>query len=139
MTDPNPVPPPPVTPVDYSGPASLGELETNKDAKTWGMLSHLSALAGLIIPGGFFIGPLVVWLIKKNEMPFVDDQGKEALNFQLTALIALVIAGILCLVLIGFLLLPVIGIADLVFTIIAAIKANEGIRYRYPLNFRFLK
>lgn len=137
MTMENPLPP--QTPmVDYSA-SDLGLTETDKDAKMWGMFCHLGSLVGLVVPGGFFIGPLVVWLIKKNDMPFVDDQGKESLNFQLTMLIAFLAAFILVFVFIGILLLPVIGIVDLVFTIIAAIKANDGVRYRYPFAIRFIK
>lgn len=109
------------------------------DEKTWGMFAHLAALAGFIIPFGNIIGPLVVWLIKKDEMPFVDDQGKEALNFQITVLIAVLICIVLMLVLIGFLLLPIVGIAALVMIIIAAIKANEGTAYRYPFALRLIK
>ncbi|MGN6507721.1 MAG: DUF4870 domain-containing protein [Tepidisphaeraceae bacterium] len=111
----------------------------NKDAKLWGMLAHLSALAGLVIPFGFVIGPLVVWLVKKNEFPFVDDQGKESLNFQITVTIALVVSFLLIFVLVGFLLLPVVGITALVFCVIAAVQANNGVRYRYPLSIRFIK
>jgi uncharacterized Tic20 family protein len=111
----------------------------DKDAKTWGMLCHLSALAGIIIPFGFILGPLVVWLVKKQEYPFVEDQGKEALNFQISMAIYLVGALLLCFVIIGLIILPVVAIADLVFTIIASIKASNGEPYRYPLTIRFIK
>ncbi len=103
------------------------------------MFCHLAALAGFVIPFGSVIGPLVVWLIKKPEMPFVDDQGKESMNFQITVLIAALAAAPLCFVFIGFLLLPAIMIAWLVLTIMAMIKANEGVRYRYPFALRLIK
>ena len=126
--------PPPVTPGNES------------QARTWNMLCHLSALAGYIIPFGNVLGPLLVWQIKKNEFPSVDQHGKAALNFQLTVLIALVAGGaaafLLSFVCIGFLFIPVvIGIAlcGLIFAIIAGIKANNGVAYRYPWSLTLIK
>jgi len=119
--------------------------EISKDARTMAMLAHLSALAGYFIPLGNVIGPLIVWLIKKDEMPFVDDQGKEALNFQITVTIALLLCVIVGVATcgVGFVLtgplMIAIGIVALVFTIIAAVKANEGVAYRYPMNYKFIK
>lgn len=109
--------------------------------KTWGMLTHLSALiAQFIAPGlGPIIGPLIIWLIKKDTMPFVDDQGKEALNFNISVFIYGIICGLLWLVLIGMVLLPLLGLFWLVFTIVASVKAHEGVRYRYPLTIRFFR
>ena len=109
------------------------------DARQWGLFAHLSALVGLIIPFGNVLGPLIIWQVKKAEMPFVDDQGKEALNFQITVAIAMLICIVLSFVLIGLLLLPIVGIAALVFTIIGGIKANEGQYYRYPFALRLIK
>ena len=104
------------------------------------MLTHLSALSGFFTGGlGAIIGPLIVWLIKKEEMPFVDEQGKESLNFQITMMLAAIVSAILVLVLIGFLMLLAVGIFDLVMVIIASIKANEGEHFTYPLTIRFLK
>ena len=111
----------------------------NKDERTWGMLCHLLALSGFIIPFGSIIGPLIIWLIKKDEMNFVDDQGKESINFQLTMLIAFIVSAILMLVAIGFLLVVILAIFDVVVIVIASIKANDGIKYRYPYTIRFLK
>ncbi|MEM9620099.1 MAG: DUF4870 domain-containing protein [Pseudomonadota bacterium] len=101
------------------------------------MIAHLSALVGFIIPFGNIIGPLVVWQIKK-DMPFVEEQGKEALNFQITVSLAAIVCFILMFILIGALLLPILGIAAIVFTIIAAIKANGGEHYEYPLTLRLV-
>ena len=115
------------------------EGSVNKEERTWGMLCHLLALSGFIVPFGSIIGPLIIWLIKKDEMEFVDDQGKESINFQLTMLIAFIISAILMLVVIGFLLMAILAIFDVVVIIIASIKANDGIRYRYPYAIRFLK
>lgn len=111
----------------------------SKDERMWGMFCHLIAFSGFIIPFGSILGPLIIWLIKKDEMPFVDDQGKESLNFQLTMLIAFIISALLMLVLIGFVMIGILFIYEIVVIIIAAIKANDGVRYRYPYVVRFIK
>jgi len=109
------------------------------EERQWGMFAHLSALVGFVIPFGTLIGPLIIWQIKKNEMPYVDEQGKEALNFQITVAIAFAVCMLLAFVLIGFLLMPIVGIGALVLTVIAGIKANEGNGYRYPICWRIIK
>lgn len=117
------------------------------DQRQWAMFAHFSALAGLVTGGlGCIIGPLIIWLVKKDTMPFVNDQGREALNFNITigiAVIALTILGvILAIVLIGFLfffLAFAVSVYWLVMTIIAGIKANEGVAYRYPFTLRLVK
>ena len=115
------------------------------------MFAHLSALlGGLLTSGwagnlGFFIGPLVIWLLKKDTMPFVNDQAKEALNFAITVSILFLALLILTLMTLGvgaLLTVPlmlIIGVAALVFVVIAAIKANEGVAYRYPFSLRLVK
>ncbi|WP_345295704.1 DUF4870 domain-containing protein [Luteimonas vadosa] len=115
------------------------------------MFAHLSALIGGIITTGWagsigcFVGPLVIWLLKKDEMPFVDDQGKEALNFNITvaiAFLALLLLSILTLGIGMVIAIPawiVIGVAWIVLTIIASMKANEGVAYRYPFTLRLVK
>ena len=112
---------------------------SEKDAKTWAMLCHVGAFAGYIIPFGHIITPLVIWLIKKDESPFVDDQGKESLNFQISMSIYAIIAALLTLVVIGVILLIGVVIFDVIMVIIAAVRANSGERYRYPLCMRFVK
>src|SRR4029453_11198418 len=82
------------------------------DERTWGLLAHLSSLIASLLGGMTFLGPLIVWLIKKDQSPFVGDQAKEALNFQIAVLIVSLICGITC---IGLILLPVIGVADIFF------------------------
>jgi len=121
------------------------------DEKQWAMFAHLSALlGGLVTAGwagsvGFFIGPLVIWQMKKDTMPFVNDQAKEALNFAITVSLACLALLILTLVTLGvgallaFPLMAIIGIAALVLVIMAAIKANEGVAYRYPFALRLVK
>jgi uncharacterized Tic20 family protein len=124
------IPPPPNEPPMAGAPSA--------EERQWAMFAHLSALIGVIIPLGSIIGPLVIWLIKKDTMPFVNDQGKEALNFNITVAIAAIVGWILCFILIGFLVLAVLAIGWLVFVIIATIKANEGTTYRYPFTLRLV-
>jgi hypothetical protein len=136
------VPPPPSEPM--AGAPSAEE-------RQWAMFAHLSALLGALLTGvwgggwGCFIGPLVIWLVKKDTMPFVNDQGKEALNFNITVAIAFVVLFLLSVMTFGIgliIAIPlwiIIGISWLVFTIIAAIKANEGVLYRYPFTLRLIK
>ncbi len=101
---------------------------------------HLAGLLGSIL---FTIGniaaPLVIWLIKKEDHPFIYEQGKEVLNFQISMTLYFWISGILCFVLVGFLLLPVLAIFEIIVVIIAAIKASDGEPYKYPLTIRFIK
>jgi uncharacterized Tic20 family protein len=123
----NPQPVPPI-----QGP-------TEAQIRQWNMWCHLSTLAGLLVPFGNVIGPLLIWQIKKADFPAVEVHGKAALNFQLTVLIAVVAGLILAFVLsffcVGWLLFPLvmlIGLAGFIFPIIAGIKANEGKEYKYP-------
>src|SRR5689334_11748905 len=101
------------------------------------MLAHLTSLLGLAT-GMFFLGPLVVWLLKKDEHPFIDEQGKESLNFQISMLIYEVVAALLLCVLVGIVLLPILLVIHVVLVIIASIKVSSGEDYRYPLTIRFL-
>lgn len=99
---------------------------------------HLSALATLVgIPS--IVGPLVMWLIKKDESDFIDRHGKSAVNFHLTMLIASVVSAILIIVLVGIFLLIAIAVLIVVFSIIAAVKAQNGEEYTYPMSIRFIK
>ncbi len=121
------------------------------EEKQWALFAHLSALIGGIVTSGWagsigcFIGPLIIWLVKKETMPFVNDQAKEALNFNITVAIVFLALFLLSIVTLGvglIIAIPlwiIIGIAWLVFTIIAAIKANQGEAYRYPFALRLIK
>ncbi|MGH2699130.1 MAG: DUF4870 domain-containing protein [Actinomycetota bacterium] len=112
----------------------------NQDERLWAMLCHLAAFGGFIIPiAGSVIGPFVVWQIKRDEYPLVDDQGKEALNFQLSLLLYGLIGFVLLILLIGFLVLAFVVVFDVVMVVIAAIQASSGKAYRYPLCIRFVK
>jgi uncharacterized Tic20 family protein len=141
----SPDPAPQAPPAPPSPPPAAAQLDAvteglpDNEAKQWALFTHLSALVGFFIPFGNLLGPLIFWQIKKNEMPFIDDQGKEALNFQITATIAAAVSIILMFVLIGFLLIFVVGIAWLVLTIVGAIRANSGEYYRYPMTLRLIK
>jgi uncharacterized Tic20 family protein len=136
-------PPPPAQPLPYAGalgyPGPYIGPPPDQNAKTMGMLCHLLSLAGLIVPLGNFLGPLVIWLVKKQEHPFIDDQGKESLNFQITFTIALFLAGLTFCIAIGIVLFPAVAIAGLVFSIIGGLKASGGEAYRYPFTIRFIK
>ena len=112
----------------------------SNDVRNWALLCHLSALTGLLGNGiGYLLGPLIVWLVKRQEHPFIDEQGKEAVNFQLTMFIVFVIALILSCVIIGIPILLALAILEIVAPIVAAINASNGQHYRYPLTIRFIK
>ena len=117
----------------------MSETFTAGNVRTWCVMCHLSALAGFVIPGaGHILGPLIVWLVKRGESAEIDAHGKESLNFQISMLIYNVVAGILCLLLIGFALLAVLHVLNVVFVIIASLRASEGQMYRYPLTLRLV-
>ncbi len=145
MTDTGPTPPPgstpppgtppPGTPLNYGTPTAAtgytGPTPTSDD-RTMGMLAHLLGIVG-------FIGPLIIWLIKKDQSPFVNDQGKEALNFHLTLLIGILVGIATSCLGIGFVIILAVWVCGVVFSILGAMKANQGIAYRYPFNIRFIK
>ena len=113
---------------------------SSSNVRMWNVLCHATALAGFFVPwAGHILGPLIVWLVKRNDSPEIDEHGKESLNFQISMLIYNVIAGVLCLVLIGFAILAILHILNLVLVIIASIQASEGKFYRYPLAIRLIK
>ncbi len=114
--------------------------ELTKEARNWAMFCHLAGLLGLRLPfvGHLLgiVGTLVVWQLKRDDHPFIDDQGREALNFQISMLIYSV-AMWCTLILIPIALL--LWIVEIVFIIIAAVKAGDGEAYRYPMNLRLIK
>ena len=126
--------PPENQPDDKSSEANAPS-KISKDARSMALLSHLLGVFTSIIV------PLIIWLIKKDEDPFIEDQSKEALNFQITIMLGYLAAGIVTVVTFGFggVLFPIIMIGNLVFGIIAALKSNEGIAYHYPLTLRLIK
>ena len=146
-SDPRGTPPPFNPPPADESVAASG---ISAEERQWAMFAHLSALVGGLLTSaaggwGTFIGPLVIWLVKKETMPFVNDQGKEALNFNITVAIICLALVLLSIVTLGIGLIiaipawVIVGIAWLVLTILAAVKANEGVAYRYPLTLRLIK
>ena len=122
------------------------EMVTEREAVKWAMIAHLAGFAAFTsVPFANILGPLVVWLLKRDEHPFINDQGREAVNFQISMAIYFVVITVamivLMLVLVGFLLIPVLGLLGLAYVvlmIVAAVKANSGEWYRYPFIIRFL-
>ena len=116
----------------------MERIVTDPNEKQWGMFVHLAAFAAFIgIPLGNVIGPLVIYLIKKDEYEFVNETGKEVLNFQITWSIIFIISTIFIIVGIGILLLVGFGIAWLILVIMGIVAANNGQHYKYPLTFKF--
>ena len=111
-----------------------------KQERTWATFCHLSSLAAFIgIPFGNIFGPLIIWLVKKNEMPLVQEEGKSALNFQISMTIYTFVVFVLCFIAIGFLLIFPIILANVILVIIAAIKTSNGERFQYPCTIAFIK
>ena len=103
------------------------------------MLAHATALVGFLVPvAGHIVGPLIVWLAKRQDSSEIDSHGKESLNFQISMFIWNIIAGILVLVVIGIPILILLHVLNIIFVIIASIQASEGKLYRYPLTIRLI-
>jgi uncharacterized Tic20 family protein len=114
--------------------AALSKDEENN----WAMWAHISTFCSMIVPLGNFIGPFVVWQLKKNESEFVADQAKEALNFQISLFIYMLISAVLMLIIIGIFMLIGFAIFGLIIVIVAGVKANQGEFYRYPMCLRLI-
>lgn len=128
----NPLPPPVTVPLSA------------KDERMWAMFCHLSSLSMYLgIPFGNLLGPVVIWMMQRDKSALVDDQGKEVVNFQLTMTIAFAAALVLAVTVIGlFVAVPAFAalpVVQILFTVLGAMKANEGVAYRYPLTIRFIK
>jgi uncharacterized protein len=134
--------PPNIPPMEQPVEVSPAEQPPVKaEERQWGMFAHLAALAGLFVGGLTFVGPLIVWLIKKDQSKFVDYHGKESLNFQLNILIYYVLTMVVTLVTCGvtFPLPLAVLVYSIVMPIIAGMAANKGESYQYPLTFRIIK
>ena len=114
-------------------------LYVNNEERTMSMLCHLSALSMFIIPFGSVLGPLIMWLIKKDQYIEVDRQGKDVLNFHLSMLIYSIVGGILVFLVIGIFVLAALAILQLVFIVVASVKSNRGERFEYPLSIKFIQ
>lgn len=123
---------------DSATPSAPGTPPT-QDERTWGMIAHLAAFAGLVVPFGNIIAPLVIWLARRDSSAFVAIEAKEALNFNISVALAGLVCWLLTLVAVGVLLGLALFVAWLAMTIIAAIKASEGTGYRYPVSLRLVK
>ena len=110
------------------------------NVRLWTVFCHASALLGVFLHfPGHVLGPLIVWLAKRDDSPELDAHGKEAVNFQLSMLLYTIISGVFCLVLIGFAFLAILWVLNAVFVIIASIQASDGKFYRYPMTIRFIQ
>lgn len=123
---------------DGTGGASGGGDTITDEERTWAILAHLAAFAGLVVPFGNIVGPLAVYLVKQEEGPFVEHNGKEAVNFQISMTIYALVSAVLTVILIGFLLLVIVAIAWLILVVIAAIRASDRETYEYPFTIRLV-
>lgn len=119
-------------------PSGSSGLPASNDERQWAMLAHLSGLAGYVIPLANVIAPLIIWIVKKEEMPFVEDQAKEALNFQISMLIYITVSALAICFVVGIVTTPILAVVQIVYSIIGALKANQGEYYRYPLTIRLV-
>ncbi len=135
MNDPEPPPfepTPSPTPSAPPPPQFPAITATSQDEKTLAIVMHVLGLVGFPI-----IGPLVIWLMKKDISAYLDAQGRELMNFQVSVLIYAMVSALLCIILIGFPMLFVVGVGSLIFTIIGLVKASDGLIYRFPYILRF--
>ena len=124
----------------YPQPRPPANIPAIANVRTWSAFCHASALLGVFFHfPGHLLGPLIVWLIKRDDAPEIDAHGKEAVNFQISMLIYNVVAAIFCLILVGFVFLFILWILNAIFVIIAAIQASDGKFSRYPMTIRFIQ
>ncbi len=115
-------------------------LSISKDEKLMATLSHLGVFIGTLMPGmGNVLVPFLIWVFKKDQSTYIEEQAKEALNFQITMSILMIGAAIAMIILVGFVVLPILIVLDIALSITAAVKANRGEKYEYPINFRLIK
>ena len=125
--------------MNESKPAASSSSPTQEE-RTWGMVAHLSAFAVFVFPlGGNIIAPLIVWLARRDTSAFVEAEAREALNFNISVSLGWIVCGLLTFALIGIPVGVVLFLCWLVMTIIAAVKASEGVGYRYPFSLRLVK
>lgn len=114
--------------------------EKKDNEKLWVNLCHITALSIFVgIPFGNVLGPLIIWLIKKDEFSSVDKEGKKSLNFQLSMTLYFIISLILIVGFVGFILLPIVVITDVVLVVVAIVKINNDEEFDYPLTIKFIK
>jgi uncharacterized Tic20 family protein len=111
---------------------------SEEEERQWAMFAHIGTFSSMFVPLGNIIAPIVIWQLKKNESPFVVEQAKESLNFQITLMIYAVISFLLVFIVIGFFFIFALVIFGLIIVIVAGVKANDGEHYRYPMSIRFI-
>ena len=135
-----PVPPPPPSASLPAAPAPLSPEAHEQQTRQWAMFIHLGLLAGYTVPLAGLVLPIVLWQVKKDELPGVDVHGKIVCNWIISQLLYAIIGGVLCFAcMIGLIILIPLGIVDIVFPIIGGIKANNGEVWPYPLSIQWLK
>jgi uncharacterized protein len=117
----------------------MDDIQKETQTRQWALFLHLSLLAGFVVPLAGLVTPIIIWQLKKNDLPGLDIHGKNVVNWIISDLIYIAIGYILCFVLIGFPILIALGIVSIVFPIIGGIKANNGEVWKYPLTIRFVK
>ena len=110
----------------------------NAQERNWAVGGHVAGFAGWFIPFGNVLGPLIVWLIKRDQSAFVEEQAREALNFQITMLLYMGIGIVLTFILIGFVLIPALVVFQAVVMVLAALRCSRGEGYRYPFTLRLV-
>ena len=113
--------------------------DTDKETRQWALWLHLSLLAGLVVPFAGLVAPIIIWQVKKEELPGIDAHGKAAVNWIISSLIYFCVSFLLVFVVVGIFLLVVLSVVAVVFPIVAGVKAKDGVLWRYPLSINFLK
>ncbi len=113
-------------------------VEPDSEARNFALFAHLSGFAAYVFPFGGVIAAMIIWMVKRDAHPYVDDQGKEALNFQISVSIYTIVSALLILIVVGIVLLPMVMLFHIVMMIVAAIKAGKGEPFRYPLTLRLV-
>ncbi len=129
---------PPPIPGAWSA-TGLSPADLEQQTRLWGLLLHLSIFAGYAVPIAGLVAPIVIWQLKKDELPAIDAHGKNALNWIISHIVYAIVGAILCLVLIGIPVLIALGVVSIIFPIVAAIKANKGEVWKYPLSITFFQ
>ncbi|HSH27015.1 MAG TPA: DUF4870 domain-containing protein [Wenzhouxiangella sp.] len=122
---------------EYSSEVEVGA--DDKETRTWAMILHLSMLSGLVVPLAGLVVPIVIYMLKKDDMPGIKPHGYVVFNWMISAVIYAIASMILMIVGIGFLLIAALAIVSLIFPIIGGIKASEGEVWPYPLSIKFFK
>ncbi len=120
------------------GRERLYELNATDDERLWATFIHLAGLGGFILPTASIFAPLILWLMKRKTSPFIDDHGREAVNFQISVFLYAIVSAVLMTVCVGFVLVPLVLLLQIIASIVMAIRANGGEYVRYPVTIRFL-